>query len=476
MDQLPYLENLFNLEMKDKRMDQISGRILNLTMEILCLLTGEEYIVVKKLSDQISGVSEEFTLEPTPHSYDRDNDKKILELANTIVQLLTGEVPLKCGDIAVYFTTDEWEYYKEHEELYADKVIVSARSLRLQRRTSRRDTGPEPPKVKRKGKRKYVRRKVKESTQHDEGNGRDACKEEEYTADNMACNPANSDTDESFDGLFAVKCKECGKRCQNKAAYISHLKAHTRVYSCNICGSFFAEKVFLLQHQKNHIEARPYCCPECGKRFARLINLETHRRIHSGEKPFCCSECGKGFTCSSNLVKHQRIHTGEKPFTCSECGKSFVKSSHLSRHKRIHTGEKPYTCLDCGKRFTNKENLVTHKRFHTGEKPFPCAECGKSFKFKSHLIVHQRTHTGEKPFACSICGRRFVERSHLMKHERSHTGEKPYKCKHCDKAFGRSSHCVNHEKTHIREKKFPCPDCGKRFGLKSQLNRHWKTH
>ncbi|XP_073453646.1 gastrula zinc finger protein XlCGF66.1-like isoform X2 [Aquarana catesbeiana] len=121
-----------------------------------------------------------------------------------------------------------------------------------------------------------------------------------------------------------------------------------------------------------HTRARPndkiYPCSECGKCFTHISNRIRHMKIHKGLKPFACSECGKCFARKSHLSEHQRIHTGEKPFFCPLCGKFFKHKSHLVIHNRTHTGEKPFMCRDCGKCFAQKANLLYHQRVHTSGK------------------------------------------------------------------------------------------------------------
>ncbi|XP_069837132.1 oocyte zinc finger protein XlCOF7.1-like isoform X2 [Dendropsophus ebraccatus] len=89
MDQRQY--NKFQME-KEK----ITKRILNLTLEIIYLLTGEDYILVKKSNEHVSGgwsIRRDPIVVSQFHSlmHDRRNDERILELNHKIFQLLTGE-------------------------------------------------------------------------------------------------------------------------------------------------------------------------------------------------------------------------------------------------------------------------------------------------------------------------------------------------------------------------------------------------
>ncbi|KAM4614371.1 uncharacterized protein O3C94_022344 isoform 2-T2 [Discoglossus pictus] len=232
----------------------------------------------------------------------------------------------------------------------------------------------------------------------------------------------------------------------------------------------------IYSHRKILAAAKQFACSDCGKCFNKKSNLISHERIHSCEKPFACSHCGKCFSQQSSLVKHQRVHTGEKPFACSECGKCFSQQSTLIKHQRVHTGLKPFSCSECGKCFKQKSDLVRHEENHSGLKPFSCLECGKCFNRKSNLVSHEIIHTGEKPFTCSECGKCFRRKSFLVSHERTHTGDKPFPCSECGKCFSQQSSLINHQRVHTGEKPFACSECGKYFSTNALCIRHQKSH
>ncbi|XP_069606572.1 oocyte zinc finger protein XlCOF29-like [Ranitomeya imitator] len=123
----------------DRDRDKVVERILHLTLEILFRLTGEDYTVVKKTSSERcqAPVCERWgrTLSPNtgppahPLEHEDINDQKILELTYKMIELLTGEVPIRCQDVAVYFSMEEWEYLEGHKDLYEDVMLEVPRPL-----------------------------------------------------------------------------------------------------------------------------------------------------------------------------------------------------------------------------------------------------------------------------------------------------------------------------------------------------------
>ncbi|XP_073537905.1 uncharacterized protein [Phyllobates terribilis] len=514
----------------DMDRDKMVERILHLTLEILFRLTGEDYTVVKKTSSERcqDPVSEGWgrplspITGPPPHPliHEDINDQKILELTYKMIELLTGEVPIRCQDVAVYFSMEEWEYLEGHKDVYKDVMMEVPQPLTSPDLSSKRcprpllpqDCKQEDPNVPQDHQGEDLTHNITETYVR----GDERCKEEiptydypddctrrserqlvssifqsdvfEIPQDTIEVNGITPDIpsilhskDLSSDPLKRVLSSDSlptTKENQSHKKSIKKLiapKAKTPFSHSEHGNNFPLEKCFL-KLQKIHKAKKGFSCCKCGKYFNQISDLVRHERIHTGETTYSCSECSKCFSHKSNFVKHQRTHTGQRPFSCSECGKCFSQKSNLVRHERIHTREKPFLCSECGKCFSQKSDFVKHKLTHTGEKPYSCSECGKCFSQKSSFVTHQRTHTGEKPFFCSECGKRFNDNSYFVKHQRTHTGQKPFSCSECGKCFKDKSDLVKHQRTHTGEKPFLCSECGKCFNQKTDLVKHQRTH
>ncbi|XP_077322207.1 gastrula zinc finger protein XlCGF66.1-like [Lithobates pipiens] len=104
--------------MEEDRSHMTERRILNLTLEIIYLLTGERFPLVKSGDHMTITVPPCDSLKPERH-----NMEKILEVTKKMMELLTGEVPIRCQDVTVYFSMEEWEYLEGHKDLYKDVMM-----------------------------------------------------------------------------------------------------------------------------------------------------------------------------------------------------------------------------------------------------------------------------------------------------------------------------------------------------------------
>ncbi|KAM4029976.1 uncharacterized protein ACNLHF_022112 [Anomaloglossus baeobatrachus] len=642
----------------DMDRDKMAERILHLTLEILFRLTGEDYTVVKKTSSERcqAPVSEGWgrplspITGPPPHPpiHEDINDQKILELTYKMIELLTGEVPIRCQDVTVYFSMEEWEYLEGHRDLYKDVMMEVPQPLTSPALSSKRTTPERCPRPLLPQDRKQEDPDVPQD--HQVPTISDPLSGDLLYKKILLIAPSRMDMDRDKMAERICMC-QVPIRCQDVTVYFSmeeweYLEGHkdlykevmmevpqpltspvlsskrttpercprpllpqdckqedpdvpqdhqgedlphinttetyvrgderskeeiptdnrledcTRRFEAQLTSSIFktdnlditqnltevnasvpdipsslqskdlssdslkqvlpsdssqtikknkchkssiknrsalaAKKPFStseyqkinkkihpgqkrfssesVSYEKGHTGEMPISCSECEKCFNKKSHLVEHQRTHTGEKPFTCSECEKCFSKKSYLVLHQRTHTGEKPYSCSECGKCFNQKSSLVTHQRTHKEEKPFSCSECGRCFNQKSHLVTHQTIHTGEKPFSCSECGKSFSNQSCVVRHQRTHTGEKPFSCSECGKCFSDQSCVVTHQRTHTGEKPFSCSECGKCFSAQSYLVKHQRTHTGEKPFSCSECERCFNRKSHLVTHQITH
>ncbi|XP_053307081.1 zinc finger protein OZF-like [Spea bombifrons] len=522
--------------------------VLALTLEIVYLLTGENYIVVKRQSVYTAdsgspcaaGVCRTQNQSKAAPSHLRNIDQKVLDLTNRILQLLTGEVPVRCDDVTVHFSMEEWEYLEGHKELYEDFMTENPppRSLSVDPSETTKnkmadDFGTPIPSrsvsggtsdVKTNPAATYVRA-IEQQRRCMEGEEEAAAPadyireerisiyvneelgscEEESVADIYATNgyrPAEdpSSTTEGPSRVIILDpdietCPETTYFHGNvdpdleETHYGDVRETYDRFSDTSHRALYYAEEPRArlaceecfssasdLERHQAAHKGKKLRCSRCEKSFCHRSELLRHEQVHTGQKPFSCSECGRNYTSKSNLLTHMTLHTGEKPYSCADCERRFTNRSHLARHRLIHTGQRPFSCSECGKCFSSRGHLVRHQRSHTGEKPYPCSVCGKCFVDYSALVRHQRIHTGDRPFPCSVCGKRFTSSSHLSVHLRIHTGEKPFSCSACAKCFSDYSSLVRHQRTHTGVSPFSCSECGKSFSSKSNLVTHQRVH
>ncbi|CAJ0952116.1 unnamed protein product [Ranitomeya imitator] len=123
----------------DEDRDETTRRLFHFALEIISLLSGEDYTIVRKTPgdgvtpiihlQESGGRSPGPITEPPPHSLLHERNKKILELSNKMIELLSGEVPIRCQDVAVYLSMEEWEYLEGHQDRYQDVMMEELRPL-----------------------------------------------------------------------------------------------------------------------------------------------------------------------------------------------------------------------------------------------------------------------------------------------------------------------------------------------------------
>ncbi|XP_075144402.1 uncharacterized protein LOC142219329 isoform X1 [Leptodactylus fuscus] len=511
----------------DKHRSMVHENLLNLALEIIYLLSGEDYTVVKKTSDKYvtpssrphvsGGWSRSLSpiMEPSPHSLtpESNNEQKILELTNKMICLLSGEVPIRCQDVTVYFSMEEWEYLEGHKDLYKEVMMDDHQTLTSPDGSSERNPPncplytPDCP-----GEDRDVPQDDQdEDLLHIKVEVIDEEEEEIFSRPDQQCESSerhspercplysqdclegNLDVPQDSQGedLIDIKvevvdegetyvmghrpCKEeqipvdIGQGCHIPGG--ENLLPPDYETEDNIAPDFCYEDPLMLNM---HHGPAPFSDPLYPEGHPEKTHSFTPDPNHRVFKIFPCSECGRRFARRANLLRHKRSHT--RPFFCADCGKSFTFKFRLIEHQRFHTGEKPFACPECGKCFMHRENLFKHKKTHNGDRPFICDECGKSFSQKSYLIEHLKFHMGEKPYSCSECGKPFSKKSVLVKHLRIHAEQKPLICFECGKCFTKKAMLAKHQRSHLGLSAYICTECGKCFKKKSVLVDHQRTH
>ncbi|XP_075701871.1 uncharacterized protein LOC142665935 isoform X2 [Rhinoderma darwinii] len=346
---------------------------------------------------------------------DKNKDLKtarILNQALEIVSLISGEFPVKCGDVAVYFTMDEWSYIDQHKEDYGDFVTDNVPMSRTWEVPEHWDSDP--------------------MTDDDDD-------EEDENVENFPQRQSSSDWEPDSDWAS----EDIYDSLEQKSNHSEKGSGRSSVSSKKRTGDQASSK-----------------SPE------RSSSAEGHRMTHR------CDQCEEAFPDTQALETHQITHM-EK---CEECEELFSSKAELIKHGAENHAVKRYACTICGIQYDYKSQFVIHQRAHTGEKPFHCDACGAKFGHKSSLLVHQRRHAKGKTFKCSKCDRRFDKRSEKARHEKVHEQEKKYKCSKCDWRFDNRSEKTRHEKVHEQKKKYKCRKCGKTFVQKAAHKRHKWDH
>ncbi|XP_075207835.1 uncharacterized protein LOC142312732 [Anomaloglossus baeobatrachus] len=488
-----------------KNHDCVTEEILQLALRIICLLSGEDYTVVKKSSGECQTPKSRFQMSgdwsKTKSTntkllhlplYERKNEQKILDLTIKMIELLTGE---------------EWEYIEGPKDLYSDVMMENHSPNTLLDGSSIVDSPEKCPSPLYSQKCLEKIPAVHQDHQEEDKNTikvEAAEGEETRLMDDQQSQKVeipigvgnigetipkrhrvwptdilpeqNFIVQNSSRKILTTQALSPPHPPKNDVSsdpsnHIKHFQDASLILTQNLInkniplvlcpGDLSSSPTNNLKHCPDlpHINTsstggKKFSCSACGKYFTQKSNLIVHQRIHTREKPFSCSECGKCFSHKSNLVQHRRIHTGQRPHTCLECSKCFIKKSDLAKHQRTHGMVRPFSCSECGKCFTLKSDMVRHQRNHTGQRPFICSECGKCFSLKSDLGRHERIHSGHKPFSCSYCGKCFTLKSNLLTHQRIHTGEKPYSCHVCHKSFTHKSNLVQHRRIHAGDGHF----------------------
>ncbi|PIO14197.1 hypothetical protein AB205_0201480 [Aquarana catesbeiana] len=469
--------------------EQNRNTILSITLEILYLLTGEDYVVVKKSGeDQILGAQSRAQITTTgpPLSHmpsERSSDKKILELTNKIIDLLTGEVFIRCQDVTVYFSMEEWEYLEGHKDLYKDVMMENQLPLTSPDGSSNGNPPERCPRP------LYSRDSLWEDhnyVHHDQGEELNDIKAEteeevkilvsgdQYSMERSSHLYSQNFTKEIPSISHQIQIKGTNEELKDIKVEIKEEEEESLVIGDQ--QSMEEEEMIMESKQEEsslHIDTSGHCVSNnVSSEFKEEENPTTqcspgedpntqifHRpylpeRSMDPSNPEESSDDPHTITAERNLgshrtdpstdpshlegssLSHEGYHTGERSLSSTVCGNSSKETRKPSKHQK-----------KCGKCFKDRGSLLRHQKVHT-DRPYSCLECGKSFHQTENLLIHQRSHIAVRPHSCSECGKGFIQKRDLVNHQRVHTGERPYSCSECGKSFTQKSTLDRHQKVH----------------------------
>ncbi|XP_075701872.1 uncharacterized protein LOC142665936 [Rhinoderma darwinii] len=353
------MQHLLNTPFIEEESKLMTQKFLKQVLEIVALLTGDKWVLAE-----------------------RDDPPDSPE-----------EVPVKCDDVAMYFSVEEWDYIKSHKELYSDVVTE------------------EPPDVS----------ELPDDTDSDESVSEEEAKDMTKQPNSPEWLPddgAFSDYSESE--LLSEEDDDEEDSTQGDEDFSSSLPSSSNVLKDEGAsnGGSRMKKYNLLRRRR-----RIYHCKKCDmtfpKRlaFKRHLKSQKHLKSYEEEVDVECEDCGQVFITKSLLIKHRAENHAVKRYACTICGIQYDYKSQFVIHQRAHTGEKPFECEHCGRKFGHKCSLLVHQRRHTKGKTVSCSKCDHRFDTKSQLARHEKIHDHEKPIMCRLCGKRFAHKSHFMKHK-----------------------------------------------------------
>ncbi|CAH2222001.1 oocyte zinc finger -like [Pelobates cultripes] len=513
--------------------NQMTERILDLTLEVNFLLTGEDYIVVKRPADSIlqsnspcvsdgSNRTPNTSTVPPPHSliHDGNNEQKVLKLTNQIIHLLTGEV---------------WEYFEKHKEPYIDMVVQTPQPL----------SSPDDPVTSEVGK------------FHTPVSPPNCTTNDNNVTNNQKRNVLNTIKSKAVkhdDDLYEERTLRDGKICSHKEPkQTEYPSSHIKKELATSEPGNLTDTDIYTPTEHTHSEYLSTCIEEksdsCEE--GNLPDCDSYEKTkHAQTEYSSCLEkkstsCEEGYFPDVDLytpkehtqTEYPPAHIKEEPWeegTLTDTER-YILPEHTQRAyqpPRIKDESafweagnladiQPHTyCIDVhniasGSTQQGKNMKVLHQRQYTMDKicnsfgdcemsasnlhlnkhqnqpkgnKRSCSECGinftceadfighSCFNQKSHLLQPHRTYQEEKSLSCSECGKCFFKSKYLIQHQLIHAKKQSFSCTVCGKYFKLQSTLKSHLRSHTGEKPFSCSECGKCFSEKSSLNRHQRVH
>ena len=255
----------------------------------------------------------------------------------------------------------------------------------------------------------------------------------------------------------------------------------TDEFSCNQCGKYFEEEVFLFLHQYKNHDKTPFSCEECGESGEGQQKLYYHMKSHRKArlKIYRCHLCPFEEPKLDVFQKHAQLHADETEKAQKEAeskrhssGKDFFGQDTHDEHNQPHKQE-PWGQID---HFMAHENAMHDRDFAESD----VEGVNSQTLNMGNTIVGVRNEP--KPYFKV----NFVHATRQRKNALEDFFESPdipnlkseqVQCEVCNNSMSKSSLNRHMKTVHgASGKKWECSDCGKCLQSKTRLIQHMRKH